>query len=93
MAKQNTLSVLLAVHDCIIGELQSSWVQLHCIQDVAFTFSLLQFERSQSPVDTNFQPDDLVTLPVIKSSPYTATVCVQFNTQLHLRTISFCATL
>ena len=38
--------------------------------------SLLQclFERSQSPVDTNFQPDDLVTLPVIQSLPTEGTV-------------------
>ena len=63
------------------------------VAPMSFTFSLLPFERSQSPVDTNFQPDDLVTLPVIKSSPYTTTVCVHFNTQLHLPTILFCATL
>ena len=43
---------------------------------MSFTFSLLPFDRSQSPVDTNFQPDDLVTLPVIMSSPANAIVCV-----------------
>ena len=43
---------------------------------MSFTFSLVQFERSQSPVDTNFQPDNLVTMPVIESSPFTTTVCV-----------------
>ena len=77
-------------YDCLHAVI---WLPIKLYQPMSFTFSLLQFERSQSPVDTNFQPDDLVTLPVIKSSPYTATVCVQFNTQLHLRTILFCATL
>ena len=41
---------------------------------MSFTFSLLPFERSQSPVDTNFQPDNLVTMPVIDASPFTTTV-------------------
>ena len=47
---------------------------------MSFTFSLLPFDRSQSPVDTNFQPDDLVTLPVIMSSPANAIVCVSMCT-------------
>ena len=42
---------------------------------MSFTFSLIPFERSQTPVDTNFQPDNLVTIPVIESSPFTTTVC------------------
>lgn len=46
------------------------------LDPVSFIFELHPFERSQTPVDTNFQPDNLVLLPVIRSSSVRAMVGV-----------------